>query len=114
VNALFRSAERAPPFHEFFQVHELHRRHQVGPGHGVVALVATPLLRSRRGHLSLREFQSGCIRRCCCVRISFCQDCRLRLHDDLGVKSSCPADDPQIFRVDGAEPDELCDFFFVC
>lgn len=36
------------------------------------------------------------------------------LHDDLGVKNSCPADDPQVFRVDGAEPDELRDFFFVC
>ena len=45
---------------------------------------------------------------------SFCQDCRLRLHGDLGVKTSCPADDPQIFRVDGAEPDELRDMFFVC
>jgi hypothetical protein len=28
---------------------------------------------------------------------------------ELGVKSSCPADDPHIFRVGGAEPDELRD-----
>jgi hypothetical protein len=81
-----------------------------GPRHGSAALAATPLLSSRRGHLVLREFKSGRIRRCGCVRISFSQDFRLRLDGDLGIKSSCPAGDPQIFRVGGSEPDELRDF----
>jgi hypothetical protein len=91
-------------------VRELLRRRKVFSGHGVVALVAEPLLRSRRGHLSLRKVKSDGIRRYGCVGSSFRQDFRLRFHGHLGVKSSCPAEDQQVFRVDGAKSDELRDF----
>jgi hypothetical protein len=84
---------------DFFKVHELHRRRQVGPGHGAVALVAAPLLRSRRGHLSLREFKSGCIRRCGCVRIGFCQNCRLAFMTTSELKTVAPQTTHRFFEL---------------
>jgi hypothetical protein len=38
LNALFCGAVRDPSLNGVLQVHELNRRHQVGPRHGVVAL----------------------------------------------------------------------------
>jgi hypothetical protein len=56
--------------------------------HHRCAVAAAPLLRSRRSHVSLREFKSGRIRRDGCVRISTCQDYRVYLYGDLEVKTS--------------------------
>jgi hypothetical protein len=48
------------------------------------------------------------------VRLSRVGLISLCLPGDLGVKSICPGDGPQVLRVDGGEPEKPRYFFSVC
>ena len=62
-----------------------------------------------RSDLGLDELKGCCAERFGRGVLGFRQDGRLRRHDHPGVERGRPADDPQVFRVDGAKLDERSD-----